>query len=40
MQAALCAMPQGGNPSPMPEDWFIEKHTPYAGLSLAVAERL
>ena len=24
----------------MSEDWFIEKHTPHAGLSLAVAKRL
>ena len=24
----------------MPEDWFLEKHTPYAGLSLAVSARL
>jgi len=24
----------------MPEDWFLEKHTPHAGLSLAVTQRL
>jgi len=24
----------------MPENWFLEKHTPYAGLSLAVTARL
>jgi spermidine synthase len=24
----------------MAEDWFLEKHTPYAGLTLAVGERL